>query len=73
MIRGYKLSSLWAPEFSESLDRPGIHWLAAILQNKKKAAVVFRRPSDDKVSHFLKDLEVFAIIVSIKNLVHFLV
>ena len=59
---------LWSPEFSESLDRQGIHQLAAILQNEKKVAV-FRHPSDGKVSPFLENLELEAIVISIRNFV----
>ena len=61
------------PEFSESLNRRGIHQLAAVLQNKKKAAMVFHRPFDAKVSLFLEDSEFRAIMVWIKNRVPSLV
>ena len=60
---------MWFPEFLESLDRRAIHYLAAILQNKKKAAVVFRHPSDGKVNLFLEDPELGAIVILIRNLV----
>ena len=48
----HRWRQMWSPDFSESLDRRRIHQLSAILQNKKKAAAVFRRPSDGKVNRF---------------------
>ena len=38
-----------------------------------KTKVVFRRPSDDKVSLFLEDLELLAIVILIRNPVPYLV
>ena len=43
--------------------------MAATCKTNKKTTVVFRRPSDGKVSLFLKDLELRATVISIKNLV----
>ena len=64
---------MWSHKFSESMDRRSIHQLAATCKTNKKATVVFRRPSDSKVSLILKDLELRAAVLSIKNLVPFLV
>ena len=61
--------ALQSPEFSESVDRRSIHQLAATCKTNKKTTVVFRRPSDGKVSLFLEDFELRAAIISIKNLV----
>ena len=41
-------------------------------KSNKNTMVVFRRPFDDKVSLFLKDLELRAAVISIKNLVPYL-
>ena len=60
---------LWSPEFSESVDRRGIHQLAATCKTNKKTTVVFCRPSDGKVSLFSEDLEFRAAVASIHNLV----
>ena len=60
---------VWSPKFLESVDRRGIHQLTATCKTNKKTTVVIRRPSDGKVSLFLEDLEILAIIVSIRNLV----
>ena len=62
-----------APEFSESVDRRGIHQLTATCKTNTKTTVVICRPSDGKVSLFLEDLEFGVIVVSIRNLVSFLV
>ena len=43
--------------------------MAATCKTNKKTMVVFRRPSDGKVSFFLEDLELRAAVISIKNLV----
>ena len=63
--------SLWSPEFSESVDRQSIHQLVATYKTNKKTTVVFRRPSDDKVSLILKDFELRVTIISIQDLVPF--
>ena len=65
--------NLWSPEFSESVNRLGIHQLSATCKTNTKTTVVIRRPSDGKVSLFLEDLELGATIISIKNLVPHLV
>ena len=61
--------TLWSPKFSESVDRRSIHRLAATCKTNKKTTMVFRRPFDGKVSLFLEDLEIRAVIISIKNLI----
>ena len=43
--------------------------MAATCKTNKKTTVVFRRPSDGKVSLFPEDLELRAAVISIKNLV----
>ena len=43
--------------------------MATTCKTNKKTMVEFRRPSDDKVSLFLKDLELGAAIISVQNLV----
>ena len=43
--------------------------MAATCKTNKKTTVVFRRPSDGKVSLFLENLELRAAVISIKNLV----
>ena len=43
--------------------------MAATCKTNKKKTMVFRRPSDDKVSLFLEDLKLRAAVISIKNLV----
>ena len=43
--------------------------MAATCNTNKKTTVAFRRPSDDKVSIFLKDLELGTTIISVQNLV----
>ena len=66
-------SKVWSPEFSKSLDRWSIHQMAATCKTNKKTMAVFCRPSDDEVSLSLEDLELRAVVISIKNLVpHFL-
>ena len=67
------LRFLWSPEFLESVDRRSIHQLAATCKTDTKTTVVFRRPSDGKVSLFLEDSELGAIVISIRNLVPHLV
>ena len=47
--------------------------MAATCKTDKKTMVVFRHPSDGKVSLFLEDLELRAAVISIKNLVYRLV
>ena len=42
--------------------------MAATCKTNKKTTVVFRRPSDGKVSLFLEDLELRAAVILIKNL-----
>ena len=64
---------LWSLEFSESVDRRSIHQLAVICKTNKKTMMVFRRPSDGKVNIFLEDLGLRAAVISIKNLVPYLV
>ena len=64
---------LWSPEFSESVNRRGIHQLAATCKKNTKTTVVFRHPSDDKVSIFSEDLKLGATVISIKNPVPHLV
>ena len=54
------------------MDRGGIHQLAATCKTNKKTTVVFRRPSDGKVSFFGR-LRVKAVVISIKNVVSHLV
>ena len=56
---------MWSPEFSESVDRRSIHQLAVTCKTNKKMTVVFRHPSDGKVSLFLEDFELRAVIISI--------
>ena len=53
------------------MDRRGIHQLAATCKTNKKTTVVFRRPSDGKVSLFFEDLELRAAVVSIQDFVPF--
>ena len=65
-------TSLWCPEFSQSVYCRSIHQLVAICKTNKKTTVVFRHPSDGKVSQFSKDLEFRAGVVSIQNLVPYL-
>ena len=55
--RSHRRRQLWSLEFSESVDRRSIHQLTATCKTNKKTTVVFRRPSDGKVSLFLEDLE----------------
>ena len=43
--------------------------MAATCKTNKKSTVVFRRPSDGKVSLFLENLELRATIITIKDLV----
>ena len=62
---------MWSPEFSESVDRRSIHQLAATCKTNKKTTVVFRRPSDDKVSLIPQDFELRVAKISIQNLVPF--
>ena len=64
---------MWSLEFSESVDRRDIHQLAATYKTNKKMTVVFRRPSNGKVSLFSEDLELRAAVVSIQNLIPCLV
>ena len=47
--------------------------MAATCKTNKKTTMVFRRPSDGKVSLFLEDSELRASVISIKNLVPHLV
>ena len=47
--------------------------MAATCKTNKKMTMVFRRPSDGKVSLFLEDSELRASVISIKNLVPHLV
>ena len=56
----------WSPEFSTSVDRRSIHQLAATCKTNKKTTVVFRHPSDGKVSLFLEDLELRVAISRLK-------
>ena len=65
----HRRRQLQSPKFSELVDRWSIHRLAATCKTNKKTTVVFRRPSDDKVSFFLKDLELRVAVISIENLV----
>ena len=51
------------------MDRRIIHQLAATCKTNTKTTVVFRRPSDGKVSLFLEGLELGATVISIRNLV----
>ena len=60
---------LWSLEFSESVDRRNIYQLAATCKTNTKTTVVFRCPSDGKVSLFLEDLELRAAVILIKYLV----
>ena len=60
---------MWSCEFSESMDQWRIHQLVVTCKTNKKTTMVFRRPSDDKVSIFLENLEFRAAIISIKNLI----
>ena len=69
----YTNTSVWFPEFSESVDRRSIHQLVATCKTNKKTTVVFRRPSDGKVILFSEDLELRAAVILIKNLVPHLV
>ena len=46
--------------------------MAATCKTNKKTTVVFRLPSDGKVSLFLEDLELRAAVISIKNLIRHL-
>ena len=46
------------------MDRRSIHQLAATCKTYTKTTVVFRRPSDGKVSIFLEDSEFGAIVIS---------
>ena len=55
------------------MDRRGIRQLAATCKTNKKIKVVFHRPSNDKVSLILKDFDFRAVVISIKNLVPYLV
>ena len=64
---------VWSPELSESVDRRSIHQLTAAYKTNKKTTVVSRRPFDGKVSIFLEDLKFRVAVLSIKNLVPFLV
>ena len=64
---------MWSLEFSESVDRRNIHQLAATCKTDTKTTVVFRRPSDGKVSLFLEDLDLGAIVILIRNLLPHLV
>ena len=43
--------------------------MTATCKTNKKTTVEFRRPYDDKVSLFLKNLELGAAIISVQNLV----
>ena len=56
----HRRRQMWYLDFSESLDRRSIHQLSAILQNKKKEAVVVRRPSDGKFSIFSSRLRAWS-------------
>ena len=64
---------LWSSKFSESVNHRDIHQLAATCKTNMKTTVVIYRPSDGKVSLFLEDLELGAIVISIKNLLPHLV
>ena len=46
----HRRRQLLSPEFSESMDHRSIHRLAATCKTNKKKTVVFRRPSNGKVS-----------------------
>ena len=67
-IHSYLNLKLWSPEFSESVDRWSIHQLAATCKTNKKTMVMFRRPSDGKVSLFLEDLELRVAVSRLKIL-----
>ena len=62
---------MWSPKFSESVDRRSIHQLATTCKTNKKTTVVFRRPSDGKVSLIPQDFELRVVKISIQNLVPF--
>ena len=62
---------LWSLEFLESVDRRTIHQLVATYKTNMKTTVVFRHPSDGKVSLFLEDLELRTASILMKNLVPF--
>ena len=63
---------MWSPKFSESVDRRIIHQLTVTCKTNKKTTMVFSRPSDGKISLILKNLKLRTLVISIKNLVPFL-
>ena len=67
----HRRRQLWSPELSESVDCRCIHQLDATCKTNKKTTVVFRPPSDGKVSLFSEDLELRAAVLSIQDLVPF--
>ena len=72
-LKGELKYQMWFSEFSELVNRRGIHQLTSTRKTNTKMTVVIRRPSDGKVSLFLEDLGFGAIVISIRNLVPHLV
>ena len=64
---------MWYPEFSDSMDRRSIYQLVATCKTNKKTTVVFRRPSDNKVSFLRERLNVRFVVLAFQNVVPHLV
>ena len=69
----HRRRQLWSPDFSESLNRLGIHQLAATYKTKRRRRWCSIVPPMAKSVFFLEDFELGAIVISIRNLVPVLV
>ena len=69
----HRRRQLWSPNFSESLNCRGIHQIVVTCKTKRRRRWCSAAPPMAKSVFFLKDFELRAIVISIRNLVPVLV